>query len=333
MNYQWSGLHFVTVIFLCCFGTVAVAAGHATPTMSGVIHLAAKGKPGSGKGRDKKAPRISITSPSRTGSSDTSDDAVTLRGTARDNKGVVRVEWQDDFGNSGVANGTRRWQAANLTLRDGATNFVVTAIDAAGNWTSALIQVTKLTDPDEPPVVTNQPPVISGNPPASVLANSEYSFTPQAVDADGDPLTFSIENMPTWATFDTRSGELAGIPGAADVGTEFDITVAVTDGIDKVSMAPFEIDVTQAALASKMLNWVPPVANDDGSTLLDLAGYKIYYGTSPDDLRNVIDINDSNAASYLVENLAPNTWYFALTAYNDNYKESVKTDVLAATVE
>ncbi|TLZ01502.1 MAG: hypothetical protein E6K36_11440, partial [Gammaproteobacteria bacterium] len=43
-------------------------------------------------------------------------------------------------------------------------------------------------------------PVIGGTPSTNVVAGASYSFTPTAGDPDGDTLTFSIANQPSWAT-------------------------------------------------------------------------------------------------------------------------------------
>lgn len=58
------------------------------------------------------------------------------------------------------------------------------------------------------PALANTPPVISGTPETEVFKQSAYSFTPTASDANGDNLTFSIVNKPSWANFDTATGRL-----------------------------------------------------------------------------------------------------------------------------
>jgi hypothetical protein len=37
-----------------------------------------------------------------------------------------------------------------------------------------------------------------------------------AADGKGDTLTFSIQNMPSWATFSLTTGQLTGTPAPAD---------------------------------------------------------------------------------------------------------------------
>ena len=73
---------------------------------------------------------------------------------------------------------------------------------------------------------------------------SLYSFTPGAIDADGDVLTFSIGNKPSWAQFDSSSGRLRGTPTAnSHVGSSSVIRISVSDGRASVSLY-FRITVT-----------------------------------------------------------------------------------------
>src|SRR5690606_24273153 len=90
----------------------------------------------------------------------------------------------------------------------------------------------------------NSAPTLSGTPGTSVQQGSAYSFQPTASDADGDALTFSIENAPSWTSFDTSNGRLSGTPGAADVGSHANIAISVTDGSASAKLAAFSISVT-----------------------------------------------------------------------------------------
>src|SRR5690349_3026423 len=92
-----------------------------------------------------------------------------------------------------------------------------------------------------PPI--NRPPVISGMALISVEGGRLYDFTPTASDADGDAMTFIVENRPAWASFDTQSGRLFGAP-AAMPGRFPNIVITVDDGKSSASLPPFTIDVT-----------------------------------------------------------------------------------------
>lgn len=173
-------------------------------------------------------------------------------------------------------------------------------------------------------VAANSPPTISGTPLTADTAGTAYSFTPKASDTDGDPLSFSVQNLPSWATFSIATGTVSGTPTAANVGTYSNIVVSVSDGYTSASLAPFSINVTQpaATTGSATLTWTAPVANTNGSALTDLAGYHIYYGTSPSSLSSVLDITSAGTTSYTVSNLPAGTWYFAVNAYTTAGTES-----------
>lgn len=203
-------------------------------------------------------------------------------------------------------------------------SYRVRAQDAAGNL-SGYSNVASATT--QTGVVTNTPPTISGTPPTSVLAGSAYMFHPTAADADGDPLTFSVSNLPSWATFSTSTGQLSGTPGAADVGNYANIVISVSDGSATVSLPAFTIVVTQIATGSATLSWTPPTQNTDGSALVDLAGYRIHYGTSAGALTQVIQLANPGVSSYVLGNLSSGTYYFAVTAYSSSGAESARSGV------
>jgi len=117
---------------------------------------------------------------------------------------------------------------------------------------------------------SNTAPVISGTPPVSVTVGQSYSFKPTASDANGDTLTFSIQNKPAWATFSSASGQLSGTPQAADVGSYANIVISVSDGKDSAQLAAFSITVEQVAIGSATLSWTAPTQNVDGTPLTDL---------------------------------------------------------------
>jgi hypothetical protein len=178
-----------------------------------------------------------------------------------------------------------------------------------------------------PPGSTNHAPTISGNAPGAVNASSAYNFLPTAADADGDTLAFSIDNKPDWATFNTSTGRLSGTPAAADVGTYSNISISVSDGHESTALSPFAIAVNAISNGRATLSWTAPTENTDGSTLSNLSGYRIRYGTSANALTNTIVIQNASVTTYVVEDLAPATWYFAVTAVNSTGAESTYSNV------
>lgn len=173
--------------------------------------------------------------------------------------------------------------------------------------------------------ITNNPgndaPIIVGSPDAAVMVNDVYEFEPRAQDPDGDALTFEIQNKPVWATFDSVTGRLFGQPTLGNIGTYNNITVTVTDG-EKDDDLTFSVTVTDSALGSVSLDWQPPTQNEDGTALTDLAGYKLYYGKNSGTYQNEVVIDNPGTTSYVVDNLLPDTYYFAATAFNNAGVES-----------
>jgi len=169
----------------------------------------------------------------------------------------------------------------------------------------------------------NSAPTISGNPPSQVTAGTQFSFTPTASDPDGDELTFSLAGDLPWAEINSRTGNLSGTPMAENVGTYNGITIRVTDGTESTSLGPFSITVNAISLGSVTLNWTPPTQNDDGTDLVDLDGYKIYWGTTPGSYPNSVTVENEGLTTYVVDNLAPGTYEFVATSFNTARVESV----------
>ncbi len=182
---------------------------------------------------------------------------------------------------------------------------------------------------------TNRAPTISGTPATSVNVGAAYSFTPTASDPDsGDTIAFGIANRPSWATFDTATGRLSGTPTAADVGTTSNIVISVSDGNGGNATLPaFSITVAGTTTGSATLNWTAPTQNEDGSTLTDLAGYRILYGTSATALTQTIQVANPGLTTYVVDNLAQGTWYFAMRSYTSAGLESAQTNVVSKLVQ
>jgi hypothetical protein len=185
-----------------------------------------------------------------------------------------------------------------------------------------------------PPVGgTNQPPTISGTAPTSVTSGQGYSFQPTASDPDNQTLTFSIASKPSWATFDATSGRLVGTPAAGDVGTYANIVISVTDGIATASLSAFTVTVqAAAATGSVKVSWVPPTANDDGSPLTNLAGYKVRYGKTSGALNQILDVSNPGATTVTIGSLSTGTWYFTLASYTNVGVESVQTAAVSKTI-
>jgi hypothetical protein len=216
------------------------------------------------------------------------------------------------------------------------SNIVISAWD--GRLTKSLpafsIKATSSSSSD----TTNRPPTISGTPATSAQVGKAYSFTPKGTDPEGKTLGYSIANRPAWATFSTSTGRLSGTPSSSHVGTYSNIKISVSDGKSSASLPAFSITVkaattTAPSTGAATLSWTPPTRNTDGSTLTNLAGYRIYYGTSSGALTKTITVNSAGIASYVVSDLSPATYYFAITAFNSSGAESPRSAVVTKVVK
>ncbi len=182
----------------------------------------------------------------------------------------------------------------------------------------------------------NDAPTITGTPVTSVDAGAAYGFAPTAADIDGDALSFSVANLPNWATFSTTTGRISGTPSESHVGTYSNIVVRVTDGQASAQLAPFSITVnsTQTANRDVTLRWVAPTTRSDGSaiSLSQIASFRIHYGTAPGNYTGRINVNDGSSTTYTIRDMAPATYYFAVTAIDADGRESVHSSTVSTQV-
>jgi hypothetical protein len=217
-------------------------------------------------------------------------------------------------------------------------NIVISGSDGTASTHLAPFAVTVLPLP-------NNPPRIGGSPTTAVVAGHAYAFQPNATDPNGLSMKFGISGKPAWAAFDTNTGRLSGTPATASSGTYANIVIAAYDGYMKGVLPAFSI-VVQAdsstptpvpppvtTTAAATVSWIPPTVNTDGSVLGNLAGYYLYYGTSPDNLNQSVTVTNAGLTRYVLSGLAKQTWYFAMTAYNSIGVESGRTAVKPLAVQ
>jgi hypothetical protein len=86
------------------------------------------------------------------------------------------------------------------------------------------------------------------------------------------------------------------------------------------------------ATGSVSLAWSAPTENTDGTPLTDLAGYHIYYGTAEGAWTSTITVLDASETSYVVNGLAPGTYYFTVVAFNSEGNDSPESNVGSKTI-
>lgn len=169
-----------------------------------------------------------------------------------------------------------------------AYTFSVTAANTvgSGNASSASNSVTP-----------NGAPTISGSPILIVNQDASYQFTPTASDSVGDTLSFSISNKPTWATFNTATGMLSGIPLNQDVGVTNGIVISVSDGTLSASLPAFNLTVTNVNDAPTISSMAMTAATQD-------AAYSYIFAAADTDVGDVLTLSAITKPSWLSFNAA-----------------------------
>ena len=114
-------------------------------------------------------------------------------------------------------------------------------------------------------LAANTAPVISGTPPTAVAVGKAYYYKPTASDANGDTLRFSIQNKPTWAIFESKTGVLRGTPKSHNVGKYPNIRITVSDGRATDSLPLFTITVTSSS--SSTSNRAPTISGTPATSV------------------------------------------------------------------
>jgi hypothetical protein len=171
---------------------------------------------------------------------------------------------------------------------------------------------------------------IWGAPSTSAEVGQFYTFTPTVTAPVNASLTYRIVNRPGWARFNASTGTLYGTPNST--GTNSGIAISVSDIKTSASLGAFAIRVNAAPPGMVQLSWSKPERNTDGSSLTNLAGYRIYYGNASTALNKQIELYSANTTSAMIENLSAGTWYFAIASRNTDNIVSASSTVISASV-
>ena len=219
--------------------------------------------------------------------------------------------------------------ACALTLALAGCNFQ--GSDSSGSQLPPVSQ-NPASNPTNPGSSGNVAPQIAGAPNGEVLVGRDYSFRPNATDPDGDTLSFSIEGQPSWASFNSSTGRLYGTPTAADTGSYEEIVISVSDGSVARQLPQFGIQVVEQTDGSVTLAWEPPTENTDGTALVNLSGYRIHYGNASGNYDQIINVANAGVTRYVVDNLSPGTYFFAISAVSSAGVESETSPEASKTI-
>jgi hypothetical protein len=104
-------------------------------------------------------------------------------------------------------------------------------------------------EPNHAPEITSTPTT------TQVDEGSPYNYDVDAIDADGDTITYSLTQTPNWLHIDSNTGMISGIAPSVGEETHYNINVRVSDGQDTdtqnysltvkdIPLAPDNIDIS-----------------------------------------------------------------------------------------
>ena len=160
-------------------------------------------------------------------------------------------------------------------------------------------------------------PVLLNEPTESISEGHGYSFIPYVTDPDGDTLTYSITNQPSWASFDTSTGVLTGTPNYTESGTYSDIEITVSDGVNDAVTVASSFDITVVD------NQAPVVSYKFSPT--DISGLSLWLDAANIDGSDNSTLSDADSISEWVDLSGSDQ---GLTQSNANYKPVLDSDGL-----
>lgn len=210
-------------------------------------------------------------------------------------------------------------QEANETFTVDLTDATGATINPAANSALATIINDDLS-------TINQAPTITGTPISRVNEFNTYRFIPIASDNDAnDQLTFSILNKPTWASFDSRTGQLSGIPTNVDIGVTQGIVISVSDGIDSVALPAFDLTVVDVNNPPIVVNPIIPATIAAGKSERISLMRSIFQDTDPGDILSLSAslVNGSPLPNWLSFDAATAT-FLGNPTYDDGGQIAIK---------
>src|SRR3989338_987816 len=217
-----------------------------------------------------------------------------------------------------------------LSSGDGTKTVYVWFKDAAGNVSSSASD--SITLDTTPPTVSSTSP--SDNATSVALSTSITATFGEAMDAATiTASTFTLDNGATGTVaYDTNTKTATFTPSSnLTSGTTY--TATITTSVKDVAGNKMASDKTWSFTTLGILTWDAPTKNLDGTDLKDLAGYKVYYGTSSGSYTTPIEVG-KDVTTYAVKTLsAGTTYYFTVTAYNEIGNESDYSTEVSKTIQ
>lgn len=272
-----------------------------------------------------EAPELTVLAPAY-GSYFDSQSAVVFQATALDAQQGDLTHWVNWHSN---LNG---WLGIGgeiaKVLKVGTHRITAHVTDSDGNLSQQVFEITVTTG-----APVNQAPTLSIAAPlngAVINSGSAITLAATANDAEDGNLSDYIE----WRS--NQDGLLTVGAGNSVMLSDGEhvITVSVTDnqGATTEQLINVTVSPISAPQGQAQVTWVAPTENTDNSALTNLAGYRVYYGTSVASIKNQsVWVNAGNLATTITE-LPNGTYYFTVVAVNSDGLESDFSNIVSKTI-
>ena len=201
---------------------------------------------------DTTVPVVAITSPTASGTYETSAATISIAGSASDNVGVTQVTWMLGA-NSGTATGTTSWSATGIALRAGSNDITITASDSAGNQANATLTVIYTPADKTIPVIAITSPTSSGT----------YETNASTISIAGSASDNIDVTRVTWSNSVGGSGTATGTTSwsialvALQEGSNI-ITVTASDAAENMESTTIAINYTPEDVIAPVVSITSP---------------------------------------------------------------------------
>ena len=215
-------------------------------------------------------------------------------------------------------------------------SIVLQADDGKGG-TALQAYVLEVTVPtnDDPPLHNiffpepdpNEPPEFTTTPPEQVILGEEYTYDAQAIDADEDPLTYSLLVAPENAQIDRNSGVITWNPTTEDIGT-VTIVLQVADGKGGVDVQAYQLEINNPPQENFLT--INDVTITEGDSETSLAEITVSLN-APSDNTITADYRTSDATATAGEDYTAKGGTIAFNP-GDPLTQTLEIEILADTV-
>ncbi len=232
--------------------------------------------------------------------------------------GSTTLNWSSSNTDSCTASGdwTGTKSGAGSEVIDGLTESSTFTLSCTGDGGETVNDSLTVTVEAQPVPTIN----LSANP-TSVPQNGSTTLNWETNNAD------SCTASGGWSGSKDTSGTETISSLVSD--SQFTLNCSSANGSASASV---DVTIIVSSDGTALLSWTPPTENTDGSALTDLAGYRIYYGTSSGNYTETVTINGAGLTSYQIDNLAPADWYFVITSFNSSNIESIYSNEVSKTI-